>query len=114
LANLSEIPLMNFEIVFESKNSYNSIYIKSKDKRFKISPKKYLGSDEFEVIECENNRFVLLLDFLLSGESTFFNIAILNNLRPSIDDFHIYITCPEGKFTNITPLEWEKIGWEKK
>ncbi len=53
----------------------------------------------------------LTLGPIPSGQANFFEIAVIAPLRPSMDDLKLSIACAEGKFSQLTPSQWDAIGW---
>jgi hypothetical protein len=47
-----------------------------------------------------------------SGHAVYFGLAIVAATDPGLEDVTISARSPEGKFSSVTPLQWERIGWE--
>jgi hypothetical protein len=59
-----------------------------------------------------NGTTKLIMPRLNSGQGSRISIAIRSKSKPGFDDVTISPRCAEGAFSEITPIQWNAIGWK--
>ena len=55
---------------------------------------------------------VVYFDRLAAGTAKGLQIIFFEKDQPTIEDIQVSINCPEGKFQQITPIQWKRVGWK--
>lgn len=59
----------------------------------------------------DGKKATVRIDRLASGHSGILQYAVIAGTNPGLKYGQLSIACPEGTFENITPVQWDSIGW---
>ncbi len=116
IANLTAADLTTVDVTIHFKGVAKAVGVHplSASCHLRLGPTAVLPWDEVTMIPNSEDPFTVAVSALGSGESSVFILVILAEKRPSLDSVEIRAQCAEGKFEELTPVQWERIGWTKR
>jgi len=106
LANLTKTSLPNIHVRIKY-NGSGSLHVASPSD-VRLANGKPLT---MRPVRSANNVASLFIDKLDSGRQSGLIIYVATRNRPPSDAFQITADCPEGIFEQMTPIQYQKIGW---
>ncbi|MDY7011724.1 MAG: hypothetical protein SVV80_13385 [Planctomycetota bacterium] len=114
IANLAKLDLDNVEVTVKYKKDAKWLLVSPGLGKIRLGPKKDLPTEHWTDVTNKNKEFTVSLYPLAAGTAKWCFLGIVSSDRPSPEAIQVTVQCPEGKFTQLTPVQWERIGWEKK
>ncbi|MCE5280367.1 MAG: hypothetical protein ABFD92_07995 [Planctomycetaceae bacterium] len=113
LANLTETPVNNVSITIKYHRTAERFFLRPLwDCVLTSAPGKSIPKNETVTLQPTREPFTYQLAQLPPTTCSQFLFAVCTDAQPSLKDIALDIECPEGRFCQLTPIQWNRIGWK--